>query len=175
MPEHFVLRIIKKKKRYYPPYPPNEGGTENNREEKSSSDNSRLEQMELDTDKKKKELSNESKKSANRFSPPSIDEVKSYVLEKGYQVDAEQFFDFYQSKGWYVGKNKMKDWRAAVRNRERTEKGKLYGTGATNRQTGSTPQERYGEAAKLINRLLAEDGGSLEVTATGEEDYKTTF
>lgn len=51
---------------------------------------------------------------AKRFTPPAIDEVKSYISEKGYSVDAESFVAFYTSKNWFVGKNKMKDWRAAV-------------------------------------------------------------
>lgn len=40
----------------------------------------------------------------------------SYCLERGYAVDAERFFDYYESKGWVVGKAPMKDWKAAVRN-----------------------------------------------------------
>lgn len=51
-----------------------------------------------------------------RFVPPTVEEVSEYVREKGYQVDPERFVDFYQSKNWYVGKNKMVDWKAAVRN-----------------------------------------------------------
>ncbi|WP_418708692.1 DUF6291 domain-containing protein [Alistipes sp.] len=49
------------------------------------------------------------------FVAPSLQEVKDYVSEKGYTVDAQRFIDFYESKGWMIGKNKMKDWRAAVR------------------------------------------------------------
>lgn len=61
-------------------------------------------------------LNKEDKKAetAKRFTPPSIDEVQSYVSEKNYSVDAESFVAFYQSKNWFVGKNKMKDWHAAV-------------------------------------------------------------
>ena len=61
-------------------------------------------------------LNKEDKKTetAKRFTPPSIDEVQSYVSEKNYSVDAESFVAFYQSKNWFVGKNKMKDWHAAV-------------------------------------------------------------
>lgn len=51
----------------------------------------------------------------NRFIPPSLEDVQSYIGEKGYTVDAESFVNFYESKGWMVGKNKMKDWKAAVR------------------------------------------------------------
>ena len=49
------------------------------------------------------------------FAPPSISEVKSYCEERKNTVNAENFIDFYESKGWLIGKNKMKDWRAAVR------------------------------------------------------------
>lgn len=49
------------------------------------------------------------------FVPPTLEEVKAYILEKGYAVDADRFIDFYESKGWMIGNNKMKDWKAAVR------------------------------------------------------------
>lgn len=49
------------------------------------------------------------------FVAPSLQEVSDYISEKGYTVDARQFVDFYESKGWMVGSSKMKDWRAAVR------------------------------------------------------------
>lgn len=76
---------------------------------------------------KKRKVNNKEKEKekeiAKRFLPPSIDEVKKFVAEKNYSVDPESFVAFYQSKNWFVGKNKMKDWRAAVvtwekRNRE---------------------------------------------------------
>lgn len=57
-----------------------------------------------------------------RFSPPSLDEVQSYISERGSAVDAQQFVDFYASKGWMVGKNRMKDWKAAVRTWEKRRK-----------------------------------------------------
>jgi hypothetical protein len=57
-----------------------------------------------------------------RFTKPTIEEINSYIKEKGYQVDAQRFFDFYQSKGWYIGKNKMRDWRAAIRTWARTDR-----------------------------------------------------
>ena len=56
---------------------------------------------------------------AARFTPPSLEEVKAYCQERGNKVDPDRFLDFYASKGWMVGKNRMKDWRAAVRNWER--------------------------------------------------------
>ncbi len=48
------------------------------------------------------------------FTPPTIEEVTAYCKERGNNVDAEQFIAFYSSKGWMVGKNKMKDWKSAV-------------------------------------------------------------
>ena len=54
-------------------------------------------------------------KTARRFVPPTVQDVEAYIREKGYNVDARRFVDFYESKGWMVGKNRMKDWRAAVR------------------------------------------------------------
>ena len=54
------------------------------------------------------------------FHPPTAEEVAAYCLERGNGVDALKFHDFYASKGWMVGKNPMKDWRAAVRTWERS-------------------------------------------------------
>ena len=50
------------------------------------------------------------------FVPPTVEEVRAYCQEKGIKVDADRFVDFYASKGWVVGKSKMKDWKAAARN-----------------------------------------------------------
>ena len=58
-------------------------------------------------------------KKTKRFSPPSVEEVKEYCKERGNNVDAERFVDYYTSNGWHVGKNPMKDWKAAVRTWER--------------------------------------------------------
>ena len=54
------------------------------------------------------------KKTRARFIPPGVEEVRLYIAEKGYEVDAEAFVAFYTSKDWYVGRNKMKNWRAAL-------------------------------------------------------------
>jgi len=50
---------------------------------------------------------------------PSIEDIKQYCLQRNNGIDAEQFFDFYESKNWYVGKNKMKNWQAAIRTWEK--------------------------------------------------------
>ena len=59
---------------------------------------------------------------SKRFIPPTLEEVKNYCLERNNNIDAENFINFYSSKGWYVGKNKMKDWKAAVRTWENRDK-----------------------------------------------------
>lgn len=65
--------------------------------------------------KKQKESPKGEKKTASRFSAPTVDEVRAYAQEKGYNVDPEHFVDYYTSNGWRVGRNPMKDWRATVR------------------------------------------------------------
>lgn len=63
----------------------------------------------------------EKSSTSSRFTPPTVDEVRAYCMERGNDVDPERFYDFYASKGWRVGQNQMKDWRAAVRTWERRD------------------------------------------------------
>ena len=72
-----------------------------------------------DESESKIESESESKGSvrATRFTAPTLDEVKAYANEKGYTgFNAERFIAYYESNGWRVGRNPMKDWRAACRN-----------------------------------------------------------
>lgn len=64
----------------------------------------------------------EDKPKRKRFSPPSVEEVRQYCEERNNGIDAERFVNFYESKGWMVGKNKMKDWKASVRTWEKMNK-----------------------------------------------------
>lgn len=68
-----------------------------------------------------KEIYASSPPRAARFTPPSVEEVRVYCAERKNSVDPERFVDFYASKGWLVGKSRMKDWRAAVRSWERSD------------------------------------------------------
>lgn len=63
----------------------------------------------------------------NKFSPPTVEEVRDYCRERGNNVDPERFVDYYSSNGWKVGRNSMKDWRAAVRTWERDDRKKESG------------------------------------------------
>ncbi len=56
-----------------------------------------------------------SKGETKKFVPPTVDEVREYCNERNKGVDPQAFVDYYDSNGWHVGKNKMKDWKAAVR------------------------------------------------------------
>lgn len=62
-------------------------------------------------------------KKQTRFIPPTVEEVRDYCRERGNSVNPETFVDFYTGKGWMVGKNKMKDWKAAVRTWEKNRDG----------------------------------------------------
>lgn len=64
----------------------------------------------------------ESKPKKSRFIPPTVEEVSAYCRERGNSVDPQRFVDYYSSKGWMIGKNKMVDWKASVRTWERKEK-----------------------------------------------------
>lgn len=68
--------------------------------------------QELETNNKKPEVK------PKRFAPPSLKDVLDYMTERGYpyQKEAESFIDYYSSNGWKVGKNAMRDWKAATRN-----------------------------------------------------------
>ena len=59
---------------------------------------------------------------ATAFKKPTVEEIENYCLERKNNVDAQTFYDFYESKGWLIGKNKMKDWKACVRTWEKSDK-----------------------------------------------------
>ena len=99
-----------------------------------------------DTDKeedKEKEKEEEKKsdvsqaKTRTRFTPPTLEEVKAYCAERKNNVDAQRFVDYYTSNGWLVGKNKMKDWRAAVRTWERNNTSSSKTSGIAVKQNAS--------------------------------------
>lgn len=67
------------------------------------------------------------KRIGGKFTPPTLDEIKDFCLERKNNVFPQRFFDFYTSKGWMIGKNKMKDWRAAVRTWEKDTQAQQQG------------------------------------------------
>ena len=105
---------------------------------------------------------------AQRFSPPTVDEVKAYCTERGNKIDAQHFVDFYASKGWKVGNQPMKDWKACVRTWEQrdSERGGYVGTGASARPNPALQysqrqytQEDDDALMKRFNDELLRDAG----------------
>lgn len=76
----------------------------------------------LDCNNKESNKKDNNKDNRVAFTPPTLDEVSAYCRERQNSVDPEKFIDFYQSKGWMVGRNRMKDWKAAVRTWEKRSK-----------------------------------------------------
>lgn len=77
-----------------------------------------------DNSLKDKDKNKDKDKDKNIFKKPKIEEIKNYCVERNNNINAEQFFNFYESKGWKVGNTPMKDWKAAVRTWESKEKPK---------------------------------------------------
>lgn len=76
-------------------------------------------QVRLGKDRLGKDSIDNKESKPKRFTPPSLEDVQAYCLERNNNVDAERFIDYYQSNGWMVGRNKMKDWKSAVRTWEK--------------------------------------------------------
>lgn len=83
-----------------------------------------------------------------RFEKPTLSEIEQYCIERKNNVNAEHFFDYYESNGWKVGKNSMKDWKAAVRTWERSE----Y------RKPNSKKNSKE-DAINVVNNLMNKLGG----------------
>lgn len=79
-----------------------------------------------------------------RFKKPTLEEVKAYCQERGNNVDAEHFIDHYESNGWKVGKNPMKDWKATVRNWERSK-------------IGERKETRYERERRLLEEMCKDE------------------
>ena len=117
---------------------------------------------------RKEEKEREEKGDASPFRHPSQSEVRAYCAERGGVADPEQFFDFYTSKGWKIGNQPMKDWKAALRTWERRTREGAHG------DKRGFPQREYTEAeiekrkAEAYEELEALYGGKSEVKTDGE-------
>ena len=82
-------------------------------------------------------------KKTNRFKIPTLEEIKNFIQENNYQVDAERFYDYYESNGWTVGKNKpMKNWQAAIRNWNRNSYSNTGYSDEVNKPKKTEPEEK---------------------------------
>ncbi|MBS5237105.1 MAG: phage replisome organizer N-terminal domain-containing protein [Enterococcus faecium] len=91
-----------------------------------------------------------------RFEKPTLSQITQYCFERNNNVNAEQFYDYYESNGWKVGKNSMKDWKAAVRTWEKNN---------YNKPAKSNKQN----AIDVVNKLMREYGGEDEQSTTDSE------
>ena len=88
------------------------------------------------------------------FSTPTVDDVRAYCLGRNNKVDPQSFVDFYESKGWMIGKNKMKDWKAAVRTWEKNEtKTRQEGTAKLVKDNNNFDRRNY-DMDDLERRLI---------------------
>lgn len=93
----------------------------NRNESYQDKDKDKDKDKEQDKDKENKSFPPNGVKDSARAHRPTVEEVAAYCRERGNSVDAERFVDFYASKGWKVGNQPMKDWKACVRTWERRE------------------------------------------------------
>ena len=103
----------------------------------------------------KDSIGNNKRPSGHVFVKPSLEEVQAYCEERNNGIDAEAFIDFYESKGWKIGKDSMKDWKAAVRNWERSKKERA----GANNQSGTSKRDRKSQevARKYADRDFFSD------------------
>ena len=96
-----------------------------------------------------------------RFEKPTLSEIKAYCIERGNKVDAQHFFDYYESNGWRVGKNSMKNWQAAVRTWERSEYRKPNSKKNSKEDAINVVKELMEEYA---NEQFEDNNGAIDVT-----------
>jgi len=75
-----------------------------------------IDNIEYIEDVEKIEQIERERKTAKRFTPPTRDEIEIFCLENGLTIDIDRFINYYTANGWMVGRNRMKDWQATVRN-----------------------------------------------------------
>lgn len=97
-------------------------------------------------DNKENNFNKDNNNKSSRFAPPSLDEVREYCLERHNKVNPERFINFYEAKGWMVGKNKMKDWKAAVRTWEQRDETRPQGN---QKQSKDYSQRAYSDSEFL--------------------------
>lgn len=98
-----------------------------------------------------------------RFEKPTLSQITQYCLERNNNVNAEQFYDYYESNGWKVGKNAMKDWKACVRTWERNGYDKPIKKKNNKQDTLNDMRDlmnEYGGVNEQSNEPSAEDTGS---------------
>ena len=100
----------------------------------------------------------------NKFVKPTVEEVTEYCTERGNNIDPQSFIDFYESKGWKIGSQPMKDWKAAIRTWEQRRKEE-----APRQKPVQKPKFEYGDKGKY-GSFDAEEAFALAIARSyGEE------
>lgn len=121
---------------------------DNNRQRSSTSvDVPAQKEKEKDIYKEKNKKDIEPQK---RFTPPTVEEVAEYCKERNNNVNPQKFVDFYTAKGWKIGKESMKDWKASVRTWENRDGGKKV-------IAQNFPQRDYSDVNEQIMSDLADE------------------
>lgn len=110
----------------------------------------------VDTDKDsidKISIDNIKENTKEKFKKPTLEEVESYCKERNNNVDPERFIDFYESKDWMIGKNKMKDWKACIRTWENKTKEKIPNWFNKKNEIKETSKEEQEELDKILNEI----------------------
>lgn len=105
-------------------------GNNNAQKQHENNSQSTVEQQSINRDKEKDKekeygvlVDESTRQKTMKFIKPTIEEIREYCSDRGNSVDAEKFHSYYEANGWKVGKNPMKDWRAAVRTWEKSQQG----------------------------------------------------
>lgn len=112
-------------------------------------------ELELELDKEKDNIRGPDKPARPPFRKPTIEEVTEYCRERKNTISPEGFIDHYKSQGWKVGKNAMKDWRAAIRTWERNDLASKPLDDEEEKQKAGLSAEAAARRAKRIEEVLA--------------------
>ena len=113
----------------------------------------------------KKDTNVSVKKENKRFVKPTIEEIRAYIFEKGYTFDAEAFFAFYESNGWKVGRNPMKNWKMACTTWAKNNRNNNNGYG---RETITDKIRRDVREADLFSQQIRENIGNTPELDSGD-------
>ena len=119
-------------------------------------------EIEIELEKEKeldKEIDNKcasTKQKRKRFVKPTISDIEQYCFEKNISINAQQFIDYYESNGWKVGRNSMKDWQATVRRWASND----YGKKKSNKDN----------AINVVNNLMGKLGGDIGEQSTTDTE-----
>ena len=114
-------------------------------------------------EKNKKSISDDIPK--KRFKKPTIVEIQAYIKEKKMHFDAERFFDYYECKGWVVGKSPMKDWKAACRTWEHSRKGEEKKEENTDEMPAGMTREKWMKIQEWMQERLPRIWKYIDVDA----------